>query len=113
MFLAIKTRVEVNKIFVENMMGQNPNISYLTHELYHQGVRAYIGAAKTLRLEPREAAFYCIYRVLQEFKTLSGKDRLGLEDAFKYKISIGEAEDRLWRALFSEYDEDNRPSWID
>lgn len=68
MFYRVRVRVEFQKVLREIGMSGDPDDCHLTHLINVQGIRNHGIEAKKLNLSIRDAVFYCIDHVFEEFE---------------------------------------------
>jgi hypothetical protein len=111
MFYNLKIRNELIKILGECYMPTNPDCSTLTADIFDKGVRALGKTAKRRGLSVRDGAFFCIYHMLEEFSSFTAQEMLEYpEKTGREKINNLDAKDRLYKAIFAEYND--IPDWI-
>lgn len=85
-------------------MPSDPSKCTLNYMIFENGIREYGNEAKALKLNPREGAFYCIYKFLQEFESLPGSEQVKSQLYGRGEMDNISAKQALWRCIFKEYD---------
>lgn len=85
-------------------MPSDPSKCTLNSMIFEHGIREYYNEAKTLKLNPREGAFYCIYKFLQEFESLPASEQVNFPDLYgRGEMDNISAKQGLWRCITQEY----------
>ena len=112
MFYNMKVRTQFLYIMQEQDMSDNPKISGLSNHLFVQGVREHIKVAKQKKMDPREAAFYCIYKALKAWGKQRYIDNMKTELQGPGTMTNSSVGMRFWIALSEEHKE-KKPDWVE
>lgn len=108
----MKVRTQILKIMEEQYMSDNPKISGLSNHVFVEGVREHIKFAKQKKMDPREAAFYCIYKTLKARAKQRYIDLMKTELRGPGTMTNSSVASSFWRALSEEHKE-KKPDWIE
>jgi len=107
MFYKLKVRNEFQRLCQIVQGTNNPKASWLSNEIFNNGIRELSPIAKHAGLEVREATFFIIYHAIRHINEV-----FTLEEMEENTPGYIASERRWLTALYTEYEDDeDKPDW--